>query len=167
MLGFLVWMTGCGLVFAHTGLRLPSRRWLAVYSPFASLLLTGCLTAARIGKPAALGSDLSVGIAFTLFLFGVLQVNVGGKSESYATIAHFLAGFSYSLYVLHFPLLLFVRAWVAPTQKWQPDPRHLLCGVAAGAAALGYAWLVAFVTEGRTRAVRDWMRATIPRFGTG
>jgi len=166
MLGFVVWMSGCGLVFAHSGLRLPSRRWLGAYSLIASLLLVGCLTAARIGKPAALGSDLSVGIAFTLFLFGVLQVNVGGKSDSYRTIAHFLAGFSYSLYVLHFPLLLFVRAWVAPTQKWQPDPQHLFCGVAAGAVVLGYAWLVAFFTENRTRAVRDWMRSAVPHFGS-
>jgi peptidoglycan/LPS O-acetylase OafA/YrhL len=167
MLGFIVWMTGCGLVFAHSGLRQLSRRWLGIYSLIASLVVAGCLTAARIGKPAALGSDLSVGIAFTLFLFGVLHVNVGGKSESYATIARFLAGFSYSLYVLHFPLLLFVRAWVAPTQKWQPDPQHLLCGLAAGAVVLGYAWLMAFFTENRTRAIRDWMRTTIPRFGSG
>jgi peptidoglycan/LPS O-acetylase OafA/YrhL len=127
------------------------------------LALSACLIAARTGKSAMLGSDLAVGIGFALFLFGVLHMNSGAGGAVYARIAHALAGFSYSLYVLHLPLLLFLRAWMVPLQRSQPDAAHLASGVAIGVATLGFAWLVSLFTENKTRAVRNWMRNAIPR----
>jgi len=44
-----------------------------------------------------LGSDLGVGLGFTLFLLGVLQVDWAPKLKLYARAAHLFAGFSYSL----------------------------------------------------------------------
>jgi len=67
------------------------------------------------------------------------------------------------LYVLHFPLLLFLKAWLAPSQRWQPDAVHLAWALAIGAAVLGFAWLVSLVTEAKTFIARRWMRGILPR----
>lgn len=91
-------------------------------------------------------------------------MNFGARSGLYRRVAQFFAGFSYSLYVLHFPFLLFLRAWITPPGGWQPDGRHLLYGTVVGAAALGFAWLVSTFTESKTSLVRQWMRNTVPRF---
>jgi peptidoglycan/LPS O-acetylase OafA/YrhL len=66
------------------------------------------------------------------------------------------------LYVLHFPFLLFLRAWIVPPQRWQPDAAHLALGVVIGVATLGFAWLVSLFTENKTRVARQWMRHVVP-----
>ena len=156
-IGFLIWMAGCGLVIAHARLR-PVKHWLIFYNLISVLALAICLIAARTGTPRVLGTDFAVGIAFALFLFSVLYADSGTASGHYHDVARFFAGFSYSLYVLHFPLLLFIRACLAP-QRWQPDGRHLFYGALVGAAVVTFAWLVSTFTESKTRVVRNWMKA--------
>jgi peptidoglycan/LPS O-acetylase OafA/YrhL len=160
--GFLIWLAGTALVIAYSKCPLPSKSRSAVYFLFAVLVFSSCLTAARTGRLSLLGSNLAVGIAFALFLFGVLHMDFGTGSRSYGRVASELAGFSYSLYVLHFPLLLFFRAWIVPQQRWQPDPANLGRGALIGLATLGFAWLVAKFTEAKTRVARRWMRKTMP-----
>src|SRR5207302_5645593 len=123
LMGFLVWMSGCALVFAYCKfqLRTKSTVFFFLFLVVSVLVLFGCLSAARTSIASMLGSDLAVGIAFTLFLFGVLQLELGAGSPHYLGVAHRFAGFSYSLYVLHFPLLLFLRAWTVPSRRWQPN----------------------------------------------
>ena len=161
--GFPIWLAGCALLIAYSKLRLKAAAWLALYLAVASAGLCVCLVAARFEKYGALGSDLCVGCAFTLLLFGILQIEFGKPNAAYAKISHFLADFSYTLYVVHFPLLLFLRASIAPYARWQPDALHLTTGAAIGAGVLTLAWLVSLVTEKRTRAVRSVMRNLLPR----
>lgn len=158
LIGFLIWLAGCGLVIAYSRFRMTSRVLAILYTALSSALLAGCLLSSRFGGPAALGSDLALGIACALFLFGILQLNLGARSNLYRRAAHFFAGFSYSLYVLHFPLVFFLRAWIAPFEKWQPDLRHLFYGAAVGSTALGFAWAVSTFTENKTGVVRQRIR---------
>ncbi len=159
--GFLIWLAGCALMIAWSRFRLVRRGWLALYFLISSLLLSACLIAARTGHLAVLGSDLAVGIAFGLLLFGVVQMDAASPPGLYAGVGHLFAGFSYSLYVLHFPLLLFLRAWTTPKNRWQPDTAHLFYGLILGVAVLAFAGIVAFLTEKRTHVVRNWMRNAI------
>ena len=162
MIGFLTWLVGTALVLAYSNWRVSRKGWLALYLGISSLALFACVTVARLSYPTWLGSDTVVGFMFGVFLFGALQIDFGTEGGKYARTAHFLSGFSYSLYVLHFPFLLFLRAWLVPAQKWQPDVRHLAYGIVLGAVALGFAWFVSIFTENKTRVVRRWMRKTIP-----
>jgi peptidoglycan/LPS O-acetylase OafA/YrhL len=161
--GFLIWLAGTVLVVAYSKCPLRPRVQILFYVVLSWLVFSACLIAARTGKSAVLGSDLAVGIGFSLFLFGVFHMNFGTCGSAYSRIARVLAGFSYSLYVLHFPLLLFLRAWMVPLQRWQPDAAHVARGLAIGVATLAFAWLVSLVTENKTRAVRNWMKNVIPR----
>lgn len=160
--GGLIWLAGTALVIAYSKCPFPSKSWLAFYVIVTLLLLSACLVAARTGKLAVLGSNLEVGVAFALFLFGVLHINVGTDGAHYPRVAHTLAGFSYSLYVLHFPLLLFLRAWIVPPQRWQPDASHLSRSAVIGVATLAFAWFVSMFTENKTRVTRQGMRNVIP-----
>jgi peptidoglycan/LPS O-acetylase OafA/YrhL len=164
LIGFLIWLAGCGLVLAYSRIQMKSHRSLIPYVLISSAALAGCLAAARIGRPAALGSDSAVGFACAFFLFGVLHVSLGARNDLYRRVAHFFAGYSYSLYVLHFPFVLFLRAWIAPPERWQPDGRHLFYAAAVGGVTLGFAWLVSTFTENKTSLVRQWIKNAIPRF---
>ena len=161
LIGFLVWMTGCVLAFAYSRFKLGSRGWLIAYLAASLIVFAISLTAARIRIPARLGGDIVVGSAFAVLLFAVLQVDLRTRHSFYSRFTHWCAGFSYSLYVLHFPLLLFVRAWLVPPQRWQPDVSHGVRGVLVGAAVLAFAWLVSLVTEGKTHLARNCLKKTI------
>jgi peptidoglycan/LPS O-acetylase OafA/YrhL len=156
--GFLIWMSGCALVLAYGRFPLQARNRLFPYLITFSLVLCGSLASARTSFTGTLGSDLAVGIAFTLFLFGVLQLELGAGSPRFIHAASRLAGFSYSLYVLHFPLLLFLRAWIAPLQRWRPDGVHLLYGGLIGVVVLVFSWTVSLFTEKKTDVARQWVR---------
>lgn len=161
LVGFLIWISGCVLVFAYSRMRLQAKSGVIAYLLAATVILGGCLLSARAANGSALGSDLAVGIAFTLFLFGILQFEAGASSPSYTNTARFFAGFSYSLYVLHFPLLLFLRAWLVPPQRWQPTAANCGLAILIGAVVLSFAWLVSGFTENKTHVARDWVRRTL------
>ena len=161
LIGFLIWTAGCVLLVAYSRLREFPKRWVAPYILVTSIILVACLVAARLGKSQMLGADLPVGLAFALFLFGILQIDFAMTYRTYANLARFFAGFSYSLYVLHFPAVLFLRAWLAP-YRWRPDSWHFAFLIAIGVGVLVFAWLVSLVTENKTSALRRWMKAVIP-----
>ncbi len=161
LVGFLIWISGCVLVFAYSRMRLQAKSGVIAYLLAATVILGGCLLSARAANGSALGSDLAVGVAFTLFLFGILQFEAGASSLTYTNTTRFFAGFSYSLYVLHFPLLLFLRAWLVPPQRWQPTAANCGLAILIGAVVLSFAWLVSGFTENKTHVARDWVRRTL------
>lgn len=79
-----------------------------------------------------------------------------------------LAGFSYTLYLIHFPVMLFVVAVLA--KAFHLDLSHgvpPLSGLGIGlfsavfVIVMGTAWLVASVTEAHTHHVRAWARRAL------
>ena len=157
-IGFLIWLAGFALVLLCSKIQFPSRSRAFVSLFFAALLLAVTLYASRTLWENTLLNDLAVGFAFAVFLFATLQSSVGENSRRYTAMAHEFAGFSYSLYVLHFPFLLFLRARFVPTERWQPTPAHLLQAAPLGAICLLFAWLVSLFTERRTGDARRFLK---------
>jgi peptidoglycan/LPS O-acetylase OafA/YrhL len=154
LIGFLIWLAGCGLVFLYSRVQIRSRFGALGLLCLASVLSGVTFAVARVLQQNPLLNDLEVGFVFTLFLFAVLQIAVRRNPSPYSTVVHRFAGFSYSLYVLHFPFLLFFRAWLVPVERWQPTPARLLCAASIGAGSLLFAWLVSLVTEAKTDVAR-------------
>jgi len=162
--GFFVWLTGFALVLAYGNFRF--RRKTAWIGYFLGCLagFSTCLVAARTGKFGILGTDFLVGLSFAFFLFSFVQMEWEPANEHYANTTRFFSDFSYSLYVLHFPFLLFLRAWISPSGRWEPDSMHLLYGALIGLLVIGYAWAISMYTEKRTRMARGWIRGVIGHF---
>jgi hypothetical protein len=80
-------------------------------------------------------------------------------------LAKAFAGFSDSLYVLHFRLLMFIRAKWMPTFRWQPDVIHLLWGAGIATGVILYAFGVAYITERKTSSVRSRVHDLFTRVG--
>ena len=161
LIGFVIWLAGCGLVFLYSKFQLRSNIAIFASTLFTILLLGWALFASREALENPLLSDLTVGFAFAAFLFAALQAAVGEDSRQYSVIAGEFAGFSYSLYVLHFPFLLFLRAWLVPPERWQPTAAHLAGAGLAGATALVFAWLVSLFTERKTSVARRWVKRLV------
>jgi peptidoglycan/LPS O-acetylase OafA/YrhL len=163
-ISFSIWLMGTVLAFAYSNWHLQRTGPATLYTLASSFVLCGLLALERTGYLNDLRGDLVMGAVFTAFLFGVLQMDFAGRNPFYERLAQVLAGFSYSLYVLHFPLLLFLRARFVPADKWQPDAVHVAYWWIVGVGILAYSWFISIFTEGRTKAVRNWVRRTLPAF---
>jgi peptidoglycan/LPS O-acetylase OafA/YrhL len=101
-------------------------------------------------------SDYITAITFALLLYFMLPNRApGGRGGIYAKISKSLANFSYTLYVVHMPLLVFVRAALLPDTPWPADPGHVGFGVAIALGCVVYAYVFSRFTEAKTDLIRD------------
>ena len=74
------------------------------------------------------------------------------------------SGFSFSLYLIHFPLLALAASYVVPMNRWDLTPIHLLYLAMIFLTVLGVAYLFAQVTEFRLASLR---KRLVPLFFKG
>ena len=152
---FLIWLAGAAVALGprFAALCKPWFFWPAAL--FTCGLFAGALAFSLV-RPGLFGDgeDLLIGAAFALWLYVLTHVSSAEVPRAYSAPARTLAGFSYTLYLVHFPALLLLRALWSPSGDWQPGALHLLYGTGLAALMLAYAYLVASFTEARTDAVR-------------
>jgi peptidoglycan/LPS O-acetylase OafA/YrhL len=155
---FLIWLLGAAINLAAPTTGRFGAGLLAWLSGCCLLLIPW---AHRI-EPQFNGflADSVAGLFTALLICGILSAGGRASVGRYSRTAHDLAGFSYSLYVLHLPLLVLLSAWLAK-ERWQPDLGHLLAGAGVALFALAYARSVAAFTEFRTGSVRARLAAAL------
>jgi peptidoglycan/LPS O-acetylase OafA/YrhL len=108
--------------------------------------------------------DYITGIAFAIALYVLIHNQSPAIDDRFGKISRRLAGFSYTLYVTHLPLLVFVRAVMTSPTPWYVAPSTVMLSVVLTFVCLVYADLVSRVTEHKTAAVREFfMRRLLPR----
>lgn len=148
----LLWMAtfwlGGALVALLPGIRMP---WISGGVFIVVLFLS------RFDRPQGI-ADASVAAA-TVLLIADRTFRSGRFASAIATR---LASFSFSLYVVHWPLMLLTLAWL---QSFGYITQRLAAGPAAYASiallvAVSYAGAIPFAwaTEARTAAIRGWLR---------
>jgi peptidoglycan/LPS O-acetylase OafA/YrhL len=151
---FLIWLAGAlvGRLQRDTRFRSPS----PALPLAAGLIFVGALAWSRTHRLSSdLLTDYTVAFCFALWLYTLLLGSREDTSPAYTYGAKKLAGFSYTLYLTHFPALLLLRGLLNPQANWQPDPRHLVYALGIGLLMLSYAYWVAEITEARTASVRS------------
>jgi peptidoglycan/LPS O-acetylase OafA/YrhL len=154
---FLIWLAGVGLYAApllpwlH---RNPGRARAAAAVAAVPLATVIGLMAVRKLPDGGWASDLLVGLTFDVLLYFVLHLTQPSHAGRYARFAAWIAGFSYSLYLLHMPLLLALRSWLTYEAVWEPDLAHLLAGLGVLLAVIGLAYAFSLLTEAKTDAIR-------------
>jgi peptidoglycan/LPS O-acetylase OafA/YrhL len=106
--------------------------------------------------------DLAVAAGYCLLLYSFTGVNV---SVRIAGIHRRLADFSYSTYLVHFPMLVFITALLAQTWRIEflLEPTVWSFGyllVVTSTLCL-YSYLFAYVTERHTNETREWIRSLL------
>lgn len=101
--------------------------------------------------------DGLLGLAFAALVYCLLHRDEPDRGNRYARLAQGLAGFSYTLYVVHFPLLAFCWATWTYQTPWPADPMHVVYVVGILAAVLAYAYGLSRLTEAQTEHVRRFL----------
>ena len=158
---FSIWLMGL-CAFLAPRLSLARGRTLAAASLLA-LLPVAVWLSTRDGYRGTFGGDFLVGLLVAALLVG-LQGETQPVAGKGVRLARWLAGWSYSLYLVHLPLLVLVNGLLFSwsPQRWIPGSRTALAALALGLLVLAYAHLVSRLTEARTEEARRWL---LRRFG--
>ena len=152
---FLIWLAGAlvGRLRRVAG-HISPRAQSALFA-VTGLIFFGVLASERTHQISSeVLSDYLVGFCFMLWLFALVLGLRNDVSSTYALAAKKLSGFSYTLYLTHFPALLLIRGLLDESGSWQPNPVHLLYGLGIALLMLTYAYALAQLTEVRTASVR-------------
>lgn len=153
-----VWLLGVLLAIVPVWRTAAWMRWLALalYFPFFAAV-------SREGITGHFPPDYALGLA----TFGLMYVLLGAREVAsgrwYERPSRTLAGFSYTLYLVHTPMLMLLTALLAGESRWLPDAKHIALALAVLLFVVGYAYLIAKGTEFRTNEVRDWLRQLLAK----
>lgn len=151
---FPVWLFGVALAMVKPATLKKSTRWIAV------VLYVPCVLKLALTEWPwhYFKMDYFLGALTTVFLWVLLSANGRADERALAVrIARRLAGFSYSLYLVHYPLLLFFAAILTHGGPWMPTPRFLAMAAVLCLLAIIYAYGVASATEFHNETVRRWV----------
>lgn len=82
----------------------------------------------------------------------------------YARWGDVLAGFSFTLYATHYPVVTFFQAWLVGPERWQPSLTHAVLATVFGLAVIVlYSYPFSRLTEARTDRVRRWVERLATR----
>ena len=154
MLFFPVWLMGAAVAILPLPKVGPAlRAWIIViYVPIFFFV-------AKFHRLNATVGDYLLGITTSILLIALLNYRTQAKPVFWNKAGRRAAGFSYTLYLVHIPLLVFFsRVFLFNHKRWQPTPVHLAIALGLMVVTLVYAYLIALVTEFRTTQVRNWVR---------
>lgn len=146
----LVWLMGAALYIINGRRLLPL--WLSL------VLFAFCFSVARLQWLAVTYlTDFLTGISFAL----VINSAAGGWRLPGRDWSRALAGFSYSVYLCHFPFVIFMLSVLYQTTGLglRMHPAGLTGGLFLLALTLAYLWcfLISLVTERQTYRIRGWI----------
>jgi peptidoglycan/LPS O-acetylase OafA/YrhL len=156
---FLIWLMGAALYFipqlSGGGRTVRYAAWLAAF-----LALSGALIFDKTSHGSILNKDLYLGTAVSALLYVILCCARGPLSSPYIVASQHLARSSYTLYLVHVPIFVFLSAWLA-RQRIQPWDRTFPFVFAIGIGVFLYAQLVWWLFEARTESIRSWLKPHI------
>jgi peptidoglycan/LPS O-acetylase OafA/YrhL len=164
---FPIWLLGTAVCVLP-----PIKRWQRNYGGWFTAAALGLfcvvLATTHVGavkqllRESQLAIDYFTGVSFALTLYVLLHNQLpvangqsSATSGAYAKLARGLAGCSYTLYLTHLPILVFIRG-AGTAEPWLPDGYHMVLAFLLTVLCLGFAFGIAKVTEARTAAVRDY-----------
>jgi peptidoglycan/LPS O-acetylase OafA/YrhL len=169
---FCVWCLGA--LVATAWVKYPLKRVglgavAVAISAFVVALLIGRLRllGSRWGEDLLLGVSVAVVIATRLARqasSGDLDRTPSGARLRYSRWGEALAGFSFTLYATHYPVLTFFQPWLVGRQRWLPTLAHAAVATLFGLVVIAlYAYPLSRITEARTDVVRRWAERVTKR----
>lgn len=158
---FLIWLLGGAIAISRAVKWSPVRfpgAMAATAIPF--VLVLGLSVAHPLNSPFLM--DAIVALAFGLWIYAVVEAPEKSMSALYAKPARLFAGFSYTLYLTHFPFVFLLRSRIIGSRSWNPTFVHFVYALLITAAATVVAYLLALGTETKTAAARRKVMSLFP-----
>jgi peptidoglycan/LPS O-acetylase OafA/YrhL len=150
----ITWLMGVLIAYLPA---FPARRlWTRGLSIVAALsLLGGGLVLGKIKGSVA--TDIVLGLAVTLLIWVTLYCATTPLPSLYVRVAQRAAHGSYTLYLIHFPALVFIKATMH-LPRALPSWHLMLVSIGVLVVILLYAQLVYELFEKNTVRVRNWIK---------
>lgn len=167
--GFMIWMMGVAVYLLQPWLRSlrSSTVGLIAMSGFLLFCLSlGYSKSARLVEYIAIDPDFLVGLAFSVLCLALTYRSF--PEIRYPLIARFsrsLSEMSYSLYISHFPIVIFIASVACKSQKSIPDGLALAQFIGWGSVLIGLGFTVYWLFESRTFLIRSVVRSWIKTNG--
>lgn len=148
------WLMGVGINYLPA---VPARRpWARrLIMAAALMLLGGSLVLGRFSANIDM-TDRLIGVAAALFIWVTLHCATGPLPRGYARLAGRSSRSSYTLYLVHLPLLVFIKA-ALHLPRAVPGWHSCLVALGLLIVTLVYAQLVYELFEKNTDAMRKWI----------
>jgi peptidoglycan/LPS O-acetylase OafA/YrhL len=150
----VTWLLGVSLSL------LPGPRWRGRWTGMLAIAGTTvcCITAmVQNRNHAGIVADILLGIVVALLIWAILHCGTGPVPQAYIRVSQRSARSSYTTYLVHFPMLIFLKA-ILHLPRAVPAWHMLLVSVAVLAAILVYAQIVYEVFEKNTDRLRNWIK---------
>jgi len=159
---FLVWLMGALINICPTSKFINNKNILNSLTLLSILMLFMALVVApRILSSREIG-DFLIGISTAVMIYFVVNNRSQIRQEgAYEKLSKGLAGCSYTLYLVHMPILCFIRACVIGDRPWEPDILHLLLALIIIVFVFLYAVAIAHLTEAKTDRFRNLIMSWI------
>lgn len=149
---FSIWLMGVAV--SMLPLRVPER--LQGVAVAASIVLLLALTAFELKHRLPLFlSDLAAGVVTAALIWCLLHAGRVTVGPIYSFGARHLSAMSFTLYLVHFPMLAVLSAWLMPVwTPWPLNPASLVKFFAIVVAAFTASWVVYLCFERNTPRIR-------------
>ena len=162
----VLWLMGVVIYFISIG------RSTRIHPLIGASIFLAALTWSRLSHNAdnvdhpetifiSFGRDCLVAAGFSVFIRSMVRTQMKWR---YARVHRALADFSYSTYLVHFPMLVFVVALA--NQEFdvdflrQPGYRSLAYMIAVTVFLYAFSYAFSLISERHTNGTRDWLRST-------
>lgn len=158
---FLVWLLGGAIAISRVVKWSPVRFSGAIIAATIPLLLIlGLSVAHPLNSPFLM--DAIVALAFGLWIYAVVEAPEKPIPAFYSKPARLIAGFSYTLYLTHFPIVFLLRSRIIGSRLWNPSFIHFVYAMLIAAGVTLVAYLLALGTETKTAAARRKVMSLFP-----
>lgn len=161
LFGGVIWLSGVGVFFL---IRKASVRPIVTHPLWLGLgllLTVGMLLATRLGT-MGWGGDLSLGLACAVLVAGLACTS--SANSLYGKMSAWMSDISYTLYLVHFPLMAFIFFVFFHGKQIVPNAVTSLCFVGLLSVTLAYSICIWWHFERNTDAVREFVESRIDLF---
>lgn len=149
--GYLIWLLGVVLIFLRPPTLKDRHRLPLLLAAVACVVAQLVLTTAAARPERQIDTDYLLAIVVTFLLYTLLH-DPRPVSRLYKNFAAKIAGFSYTLYLTHLPVLVFFSAWI--NHRRQPSARAFVLPLAILCLTVAYSYAIAMIFEHNTDRVR-------------
>jgi peptidoglycan/LPS O-acetylase OafA/YrhL len=151
---FLVWLLGAAISFARPLAFINTEKRVNSFILLTFMLFTSFLLYSHRMPPYAnFPREFALGALFAGFMYALLHKKENKKNTLQDRMSKNLAGFSYTLYLVHYPPLIFFQAWLYATCHWLPGHDQFGLLIVTFLGLLMYAYFISRITEAKTTAL--------------